>query len=385
MNGRTLAILGASAVLAVGAAVMVVRSGGDRAAEQQSGGLIFPDLPPRISDVALLHIRRGGGEFSIRREGDGWQIVEKAGYPARFDRVRDAVVGMAELRALEPKTSIPERYAQIGVQDPENSQSTAQSSTLLTLKDASGAVLASGIIGNPRQGSPPGVYLRRPGEAQSWLAEGRLELPGDFTQWIDPEIMSVERGRVRSVHITPTVGDPYSVERSSPGQTSFTILGVPEGSVVKNTTAPDAFGSALAFLSLEDITSAQIIDVPTGGVIPGPHLEFRTFDGLLVMIQLADKDGRTWARIAAAVDPAANDVSPEVVQEVAQITERTSRWAFAIPEYKTSVMKVTMIDLLQDGRPIDIPPSLRGDDVRIQTEPSTQPLPFGAEPPPGGS
>jgi hypothetical protein len=386
LNSRTLAILGASAVLAVGAAVMVVQRSGDAAAPAGAKGPMFEGLAGRSADVALVHIMRSDGEFSIRREGETWQVDEKAGYPARFDRIRETVLGMADLRPLEPKTSNPDRYAQIGVQDPEESSPAGPSSTLITLKDAQGNTLAACIVGHARPGTPPGVYIRRPGEAQSWLAAGSLEIPGDFTRWIDPEIMSIDRARIRSVSITPAIGEPYSIERSTRAQTSFTILGIPDGSTVKNTTAADAFGNALSYLTLEDITSARIIDVPTGGLIPGPHLEFRTFDGLIIMMQLADKDGRTWTRIAAAVDPAAGEVSPEIAEEAARINSKCSRWAFALPAYKTSVMKVTMDDLIQDGRPMELPPSLRGDDVTIHSpDPATLsiPLPPGLELPPG--
>jgi hypothetical protein len=51
-------------------------------------------------------------------------------------------------------------------------------------------------------------------------------------------------------------------------------------------------------------------------------------------------------------------------------------------------MKVTMDDLLQAGRPMEIPASLRGEDVHMQPldqSPPSIPLPFGIEPPAGGS
>ena len=77
--------------------------------------------------------------------------------------------------------------------------------------------------------------------------------------------------------------------------------------------------------------------------------------------------------------------SPAIVEEANRITEKSRRWAFALPDYKASVMKVTMEELLQDGRPMDLPSSLQGDDVTIQSPtPETPgiPLPFPAEPQP---
>jgi hypothetical protein len=386
MKTKTIAILGAAAAVAVGLAAIVARSG-TSAEESTRGEVMFQSLTPRINDVALVEIKRTDAQFSIRREGESWGIAEKGGYPVKFERVKETVVSLSQLRALEPMTSRADRYPQIGVQDPEKAgeAATGGGPTLLTLKDDKGAVLASAIVGNPRFGAQPGVYIRKPGEEQSWLAQGRLEIPGHFTQWIEPQIMSIQRDRVKSVDVAPVEGDPFSIERATPEQTNYTVVGLPPGQELKSTTAADAFGSALAFLSLEDVARASAIDLsPASGAVPGPLLQFRTFDGLLVMVQLTDKDGASWARIAASPAPEEPNPGPGIIDEAAQINSRVDGWIFALPAYKSSVMKTTMLDLIRDGRPFELPPSMQGEGIEIiSMDPpaNAPPLPFGNPPP----
>jgi hypothetical protein len=363
MNTKTFAILGAAAALAVGLAVLVARSGSAPADDARLGDRMFDTLALRANDAALIRVTRSGGEFSVRRDGEQWGIVEKGGYPVMIETVRGAIVGLSELRTGEPMTSRPDRYPQIGVQDLEAVEGEDHGfggPTLITIEDGDGAQLASAIVGNARATPRPGVYIRRPGEAQSWLAEGRLELPGRFTNWIQPQIISIPRDRIQSVDVAPPGEDPFSVVRPTREERSFTVIGVPDGHELKSTTAADAFGNALSFVSLEDVAPAGAI----AGAVPGSHLQFRTFDGLLVMVELFQKQGTTWARLAAAHDPDA-EPAQAVIDEAATLDAGFEGWIFALPEYKASVMKVTMLDLIQDGRPFELPASMQEEGIEM--------------------
>lgn len=363
MKMTTIAILGSAAAIAVGIAAIVTRSG---SAERETPAF-FETLMPRVNDVSFVQVKRSDGEFSIRRAGEQWELVEKGGYPVRIDRVRETVLGLAELKAAQAMTSRPDRYAQIGVQDLSEASAAEAGGggpTLLTFKDDAGAVIASAIVGNQRLGPRPAIYIRRPGEAQSWLAEGRLEIPGQFTNWIDSQILSIPRERIRRVDITAPDGEFFRLERETRDQRSFTVFGVPDGRELASNTAADAFGSALSFLSLEDVAPASTFDLAGSGVVRGSHLEFRTFDGLLIMAQLADRNGRTWARMAAMPDPEAEPTAA-VIEEATSLNARLESWVFGLPAYKASVMKVTMRDMLQGGRPLELPASMMEDGIEI--------------------
>ena len=75
------------------------------------------------------------------RDGDGWFVAEKGNYPAAAGKVRQIVLGMADLALVEPKTR--PIHPRLEVDDPGKGKST-----LVTLKDKAGTPLAELIIGN---------------------------------------------------------------------------------------------------------------------------------------------------------------------------------------------------------------------------------------------
>ena len=48
---------------------------------------------------------------------------------------------------------------------------------------------------------PDEIYVRRPDEKQSWLAEGSLQADADPTSWLDRDIMNISHDRIASVAV----------------------------------------------------------------------------------------------------------------------------------------------------------------------------------------
>ena len=86
-----------------------------------------------------MAIHKSGESLTVKLADGSWNVVERSGYPAKFDKVKQAIVTAAELEIEEPKTKKPERWAQLGVEDPAAQDAE---STRLVLSDKSGAVVA---------------------------------------------------------------------------------------------------------------------------------------------------------------------------------------------------------------------------------------------------
>jgi hypothetical protein len=391
MNGKVVAALGAGAV-AVIAGVAVIEMGRSRAesASESAGAtrpLLFPALPERVNDVAEVDVVREGSTFTITRGADGWGLAGRGGYPVPFEKVKQVAVGLSQLRIDEEKTSRPDKYKAIGVQDPDpkgaGDPQAFGGPSLVTLKDGKGAVLASAIVGNQRAGN--GVYVRRAGEAQSYAAQGAVDVPGTVSAWVEPKFLEVPNARVKSVVIHQPGGEVLRLSKATPDQTSFTVADVPSGRELKSASAGDAAGHALAYMTFEDVAPVATIDFSGKDqqVKPGSTAEYRTFDGEVFTIQTAEKDGKMWVEVAAAFDPAANPATPpaaegqtppapepgqktpeEAKKDAEGLSAKLSRWAFRIPEYKANLFKTKMADLLKvppgapgaEGTPGDIPP-----------------------------
>lgn len=401
----------ATAAAACAAGVLVWQRGGSGVPAPGAAERLFPGLEARINDVASLTVQKGDQTYTIARAAAGnadaasgagaWVLADRGGFPASFEKVKQNIVGIALLTPLEQKTSNPALYEKIGVQDPGPA---AVNTALVTLKDAHGNELASVIFGNSRFGGDPAVYVRRRGEPESWLCKGSFDWPAHPTGFTDPQIMSLARERIRSVTITHPDGSAVVVSRATPSDANFSVAGVPEGRELKYETVANPIGSALSFMSLEDVRPRSEVEFPADATVVA---EFVAFDGLTVTVRTTKKDGKTWATFdvshapgaaggggregnaggdAGAGEPAgaesgdasdessgtagAGGVAPADVpepqdapaesgdasaapasegaaKEAAELHARVSPWAFQLPDYKATSLVTTMEELLK--------------------------------------
>ena len=117
MSNRTVFIL-----LGVAAILVLLASLGNLQREPgntQAGRLFLPGLESMLSETNQVTIVKGGNEAvaTLQRNADGWTVAERGGYPADFAKFRSSLLALAEARVLEVKTSDPEQYNRLGVED----------------------------------------------------------------------------------------------------------------------------------------------------------------------------------------------------------------------------------------------------------------------------
>jgi hypothetical protein len=249
MSSKTLGILALLTVVLLVAAIIAY---GSRRGSGPTGerALLYPALADRINDVESIGILGPDGAFTIARSGDEWTVVEKGGYPAQFQKVKSAVVGVSELEIVEPKTSRPDLYERLGVSQPGEADAR---SMLLTLRDASGQEIVSLIVGDQSTGSTNRRFVRRAGEEQSWLAQGDLSIDADAMEWIERNIVGIQRDRIQNVEITHPDGESVFIYRDSEDQRDFTVSDIPEDRELTFAGAAGGIATGLAFLRIEDV------------------------------------------------------------------------------------------------------------------------------------
>src|SRR5690606_41526058 len=146
----------------------------------------FPALRDNPDSVAKIVLSSPEGTITLVREtGDRWSALERYGYPVDPARVRNLVVTLADMRLIERKTAQPEYYDRLEVEAPDAENAKSE---LVRLEAADGTVLAEAIIGKQRYRltgtEPSGTYLRRPDEAQSWLASSGLQIDREVARWL---------------------------------------------------------------------------------------------------------------------------------------------------------------------------------------------------------
>src|SRR5215510_10728595 len=106
MSGNRFWILAGVAAVLLGSGVALRMHTSNQQA-LPGGSKMFADLSPALGDVSEIRLSKGdGSRTTLRRGADGWTVVERQ-FPADSGRVRELVLGMVDMKVIEPKTSDP--------------------------------------------------------------------------------------------------------------------------------------------------------------------------------------------------------------------------------------------------------------------------------------
>ncbi|MBK1660448.1 DUF4340 domain-containing protein [Paracraurococcus ruber] len=318
MNRRTLVLLGGAAAASVAAAVLLTPKGVEKQAITDAG-LAFPGLAARLQGAQRIEVVKPDATLVLARRGEAWVLPAKGGYPARPEKAREMLVGLTELRLVEARTSDPAQHERLGVDDPTRPGSTA---LLLRVLDGAGAPIAELVLGRRRvrtQGNvPESIYVRRPGEAQAWLAEGRLAVDADPQLWLDRDIANLPQDRVRRVEVRREGEPPLVLARPEEPEARLRIE-QPEGAPTPDEMAVDEIARAFEFLTF--------LDVRTEAEMPGQAVgesRFGLTEGLAIVVRSGLDNGDVWVRLRAEGEGA----------EVQRLNARWQGWAYQVGVWK---------------------------------------------------
>jgi hypothetical protein len=309
----------------------------------------FPELLDRLGEVAEITVQSRDGMMTMKQVGDVWQMAEKHGYPIRGDRVRKLAIGLAEMRLEEPKTKKPERYARLGVEDLDAEDAESK---LVTLKTADGTGLAQLVVGREKsRGGRRGVYVRLPGEEQAWLSPADLEMGTSVEGWLQERIIHVAPQRISRLTTIQPDSETLVLYKDSPDDEHFKFKDLPEDAVLKGESAADGTAAMLIAVGLADVAPESEFDFSAQGVT---RAKIGTFDGLLISVDMVEKEGDTWARFAASQAPAAAAAAPgegglgDLESEIAEINARVGGWAYKMNEWNARSLKVKLAEFLEE-------------------------------------
>lgn len=322
-------------ILVVAAAVFSVLHGDRTVTPVGQGQPALPGLTARLGYLAWMRVEHGAMTADFAQIGGQWTIVEKGNYPASAARVRRVLVDLADLTLVEPKTKLPDFYARLGLDDPRNGQST-----LISLQDRTGAKLGELVIGKSRPdllgGDENGIYVRKPGDPQTWLARGSIDLPKDIVGWLNRTVIDIAPSRVATVAMTGADGVTLSLKRD-PGSGHFTVVDAPPDAKLKTPAVLALPANALAGMEFLDVQPAADLPVPKDGI---QNDTFTTLDGLTVKVRLFTQGTTDWIALGAEGDSKAAEA----------LNARLVQWVFAIPPGRARLLRTRLSDLVEPAK-----------------------------------
>jgi hypothetical protein len=373
---------------------------GSAASEKEA---FLPELRTALAGVMSIEIKDPTATVNLRRVDakSPWTLAEKSDFLVG-ERVQPLLSSLVFMKVIEPKTSKPELFQQIGVADLDKPGSTAK---LVTLKDSSGKVVASLVLGNsgdagsPSAGGEGSLFVRKAGENQSYLVSGSVTADTDAMSWIEKTVLQVERNSIKSVTVTRhddpafAAGDPaktnvFEAFRDAEKDVNFKVRNMPAGRELSNESAADAPTTPLGFFSIEDVKPRDQVDFekldtggpvkPAGGKAPFARTTARyaKFDGMVITARVTKQGGKAWIAFDASFDeterpaveaPKAEDdknkpVTPEapkpeaakaeprkiedVKKDVEAFNAKHGKWAYAVQDFTAGQIATRLEDLL---------------------------------------
>jgi hypothetical protein len=323
------------------------------------GERFFPSLDAKsINAAASLTVTHKGKSFSVHQKDGAWAVKEFADYPAETGLVRKALFALTELRPHEAKTKDPARLAKLDLDDPASKEASGKQ---LTVKDKDGKVLADLVIGKGNSTNvilgKEMVYIRKAGDNQAWLAEGDPSLKAEALDWVVRALIDIDVERIRETVTKDEKGGLRAhLAKEKAEDKDFALKNLPEGRKTKEARQLAYVAEALDNVTLDDVKKAADIDFEKNAVGSGV---WRSFDGLVVAVKMAEQDKKFWIAITAEVDEAAllkEKPKPEsklrdadaVKKEAAEINARVMAWAYHVPTTSSRFMQYKLEDLLEE-------------------------------------
>ncbi|MBL7077923.1 MAG: DUF4340 domain-containing protein [Kiritimatiellae bacterium] len=369
MKAKNLVVLLIVAVVLGGIAVWT-----QRPSEEPSdmiGELVLGELP--VNDIAAISITSSDGSSRLAKSAEVWVSETDFNYPADFNRIKSAMLKVAELKVGQVVEVEAGDKAAMKMVSPTDSP---DGGTLIEMRDAAGKQIASLLVGETRKrsgdnqgrfgGYPDGQFVSPDAGETIYLVKDNLYEFNQATDWLDKELVSVPGADVTSVSITGPDRDALELAVAE-GGTDLVLAGLGEKEEM-NASQVNSINSALSYMRFESVADPALTDDTTGFDKPDTFVA-TTRKGEIYTVQIgaqvSDSENR-YARVSVALEPAEPEAPAEgdaekteeekqaaeekarkaeeraqLEQKVADLNTKLGPWTYVIASYKTDTMRST--------------------------------------------
>lgn len=391
MKGKNLIVLVVIAVVLCGLAYLSSvkkRRGGETMTLIGKPVLAALQDTEKLNSIVRLVFQSADSVISVARVADVWVAPDKFDYPVDFDKVRDFLRKLSELKIGQMAASDRQQLERLELVSPRDAAAgqTNGVGTLVKLQDSAGELVASILIGKQHTRAPPsdspypdyggypdGRYLLADGEA-CLVTDALSGIPNKVQDWLDKDIANVSSY------------DTVELTVSGPGGKSLTLRR-PEGSgdlalddladnEEMDTSKVNGVAGTLGYLTFLDVADPSLSDEQLGFDKPVTYIARNNKDQvytLLVGGSLEGSEGRC-VRLSASYTPPPEEESEEVqptveegaaekareearkkmveqgklVTEIRELNEKVGRWTYLVSSYKVDNLTVDRADYVKE-------------------------------------
>lgn len=312
--------------------------------------LLLPGLAVIVNKIDQIKLIGAGRTpiATLERGESGWSVAERYGYPADLGKIRQSILTLARSRIVEEKTSDPELYDRLGVQDVDADDATGVE---LSIRGPSETITL--IVGDTGvQGDY--AYIRRAGETRSWLVSAKLDLATDTADWLQQDVLDIGSDSVQAVTITHPDESVLRIEKASRDDENFAVMNVPGDRELSYASVANGIGLVLSGLSFDDVSPAAELSLED---VKPVTTRFECFDGLVVTAFTYNTDDTVWTAFEFSTDTElagrfrgedeAGDKDETVKGHADELSETLGPWRYKLPTFKSDQFVKRMEDMLK--------------------------------------
>ena len=360
MNKRTFVLLVLLLAGLAGATALFLYMGASSRDQVRLGEPLFENLD--LNAIEGIKVESPENIFTIVKADGKWEVVEKGGYPADFDKIARFARKLNSLNIGRAFEKDAESLARLQLKLPDTpGASKDEMGVRFTLSDNNGKELVKLLAGRDREKMTPegypvpaGQYVRV-GDMESILLINRFfesvkQYPSD---WLKKSIVRVDSSSVESIACMEIKDGKqkvlYELSRKSPDEG----LSLADGRAVKKTDV-DKLADALSSLTLDDVTEAEKFDQPMNLII-----DYWLFNGVKYRVFKTSSSGECQVKIEVSYQaPAsAEEKSQEVLkaekeeaQKVEELNAKLAPWVYTISKWRCGTLAENVDSLLEEEK-----------------------------------
>ena len=359
MTNRKLAVLGVVAAIMVIWAVGQYRISKTNAPARMTlqDSYLIQGLP--TEKIAGIVIGKGSNPVTLTKQGGGFVVTSKGGYPALTSKINNLITSLLDIRIMELITDNPDNHESLSVTEQKNQ-------SIIRFLDQDEKVITGIVIGTSRAGEQMQLdmasrttYVRLISDDKVYLARDVPLSGGSGADYIDKELVNVRESEVLKVVVT-NPDETYTIKVADSNDGSVVLVDKPAGRKQKDYDCKQVFG-ALMSLTVNDVrkeSDAANLKFDHKYVCESKNQTTYTFD-------IAKSSDKTYVKCAAeyagelpkmvARDESEDELKAKEAkllawQQAGKFTEKCKGWVYELPQWKAGNLTKKSQELLEEEK-----------------------------------
>lgn len=376
MRTRTLVILLIILAVLAGVGTLVWRLKAPTAPESALGKPLLENLP--ANEISAITLEDPAKSISLAKKSGRWVVEDRFDYPADFEKIAAFVRKLKDAKIGRQFESSEETLQRLSLKPPDDpGAGNAEKGTRIQLKNGSGTVLVSLLLGKARETGgersfPDGHYVQLGDSSMIYLIDTHFAyMEKDPSDWLDKTLVEVDAEDVRQITCLSADGKTalYTFKRPEKGK-ALEPAALPENSKISQ-SALDRLARSLSSLRMEDVVDPSDASVASH-LERSNHLRYQLFSGMIYHVHpgeaCSDADGchlKLSVTYAEPFEPSAENAEAAEEQapkegetarekrpearalEAQQLNDQLSPWVYAIPKWQHEAFITDLEKLLE--------------------------------------